>query len=119
MSGWPPKDWRALLALLGSIGGAIALTAFVWWGCWILMPTSDQWTAGTEAHRVHTIRWVLWIAAGTISMVIIGLGFAVNRRSFKGQLGRDGASFGFEGGDDDDPTPPVNWPDPKFGKDDR
>jgi hypothetical protein len=118
MSGWPPKDWRALLALLGSIGGAAMLTALVWWGCWMLMPASDVWTTGTEAQRAETIRWVLWICSGTISLVIIGLGFAVNRRSFRGKLGRDGASFGFEGGEYDDDYPPSpKLPDPTFGKD--
>ena len=102
MNSWPPKDWRSLIALLGSIGGAASLTVLVAWGVAMLLPAADWWTAATEAHRAETIRWVLWIAAGTIAVVIVGLGFAINRRSFKGRLGRDGASLDFEGGDDGD-----------------
>lgn len=109
--GWPPKDWLALIALLGSIAGAAVLTLFVWWGCWMLLPAGHGWTAATEDHRAYTIRWVLWISAGTISLVIIGLGFAISQRKFKGQLGKDGATFDFEGGE----RPEI--PDVAFGKD--
>lgn len=101
---WPPKDWRALIALLGSIAGAMALTAFVWWGCWMLMQ-SEWWSLATEPHRAETFRWVLWIAVGTIAVVIVGLGFAINRRSFRGKLGKDGATLDFEGGEGDELTP--------------
>lgn len=114
---WPPKDWRAIIALLGSIAGAAALTALLWWGLWMLLPAKEWWTGATEEHRAQTIRIALWIVAGTISLVIIGLGFAVNRRSFKASLG-DKASFNFEGGDSDAVMPPkMEMPEPHFGKD--
>jgi hypothetical protein len=95
---WPPKDWRALIALLGSVAGAATLTILVAWGVSVLLPGARLWTDATEAHRAETIRWVLWIAVVTIGVIIIGLGFAINRRSFKGRLSREGASLDFEGG---------------------
>lgn len=94
---WPPKDWRALVALVGSILGAVVLTAFVWWGVAALLP-AGRWSVGSEAERVITIRWVLWIAVGAIAVVLVGLGMAINRRSFRGKLGS--AEVGFDGGDD-------------------
>lgn len=104
---WPPKDWRALVALVGSILGAVVLTAFVWWGVAALLP-AGRWSVGSETERVITIRWVLWIAVGAIAVVLVGLGMAINRRSFRGKLGS--AEVGFDGGDDD---PPATTDSPK------
>jgi hypothetical protein len=114
---WPPKDWRALLALLGSIAGAAALTILVAAGVWTLLPGKDWWSAATEAQRLETIRWVLWIGTGTIAVVILGLGFAINRRSFKGTLNRDGATLDFEGGEDggQSGSPSIEVPPVSFG----
>jgi hypothetical protein len=112
--GWPPKDWRALIALLGSIAGAAALTGFLAWGFW-LNSTGQIWTSATEELRAITNRWILWIAAGTIAVVIVGLGMAINRRTIRGKLG--GASLDFEGGEADAPIPaPGPLPSPLFGQ---
>lgn len=108
---WPPKDWRALLALIGSIAGAAVLTAMVWWGCAVLLP-SNEWTSATEAHRLITIRWVLWIAVGAIAVVLVGLGMAINRRSFKGKIGA--AEVDFAGGESE-ATPAIQVPPVAFG----
>lgn len=98
---WPPKDWRALLALIFSVFGAFVLTLFVWWVIYKLMP--DQgWNVSTEADRAKTIRWVAWIAVGAIALVLLGLGMAINRRSFKGNLG--GNNLEFSGGDEPEVT---------------
>ena len=116
MTNWPPKDWRALIALLGSIGGALALTLFVWWGCWELLPRVAGWSTATEAHRAETLRWVLWIATATISLVIMGLGFAINRRTLKGTLGKNGLELDYEGGEDvGGPAPKLEVPPVAFG----
>jgi hypothetical protein len=104
MTSWPPKDWRALLALLGSIGGAAALTAFLAYGYWLNVEGS-HWTVATEEHRAHTARWILWIVSGGIVLVLFSLGMAINRRSFKGTFGK--ASLGFEGGEAEDTTAPA------------
>lgn len=95
-----------MVALLGSIGGAATLTALLWWGLWMLLPADRWWTGATEAHRAQTIRIALWIVAATIAVVIVGLGFAVNRRSFRASLG-DRASIDFEGGEAEAPPPPA------------
>ena len=97
---WPPKDWRAMLALVFSVLGAAVLTAFVWWGSASLLP-GEGWSPANELHRLKTARWVLWISVGGVVVVLVGLGMAINRRSFKGTLG--GSNFEFEGGDE--PTP--------------
>jgi hypothetical protein len=109
---WPPKDWRALLALLGSIAGAAVLTGFVWWGVDKIAP-GRGWSAATEPHRAETVRWVLWIGAGTIAVVIVGLGFAINRRTFKGSVGKDGVTMEMDGGEDPEVAAPAA-PLPKF-----
>lgn len=111
---WPPKDWRALIALLGSILGAASLTVLLWWGLNALLPARDGWTTATEAHRAGTIRVALWIVAGTIAIVIISLGFAVNRRSFKATLGNK-ASIDFEGGENEQPRE-IELPHPNFSR---
>lgn len=99
MNAWPPKDWRALLALVFSVIGAVVLTLFVWWGYYQLMPDPENgWSVSTEMHRAGTARWVLWVAIGAVAVVLVGLGMAVNRRSFKGQIGQ--ASVDFQGGDE-------------------
>lgn len=94
---WPPKDWRAMAALVFSVLGAVVLTAFLWWGVANLLP-EDGWSDATEAHRAGTLRWVLWIAALAIAFVLVGLGMAINRRSFNAKWGDN--SLGFEGGDE-------------------
>lgn len=117
---WPPRDWRALLALIGSIAGAAVLTAFVWWGCAMLLPAPDWWSASTESHRVETLRIVLFVAVGTISVVIISLGFAINRRSLKVKVGRDGLSTEMDGGEEEFAPPGApDLPVPAFGKEPR
>ncbi len=104
MMAWPPKDWRSLLALLGSIGGAAALTAFLAYGYW-LNAEGAQWTVRTEELRAETSRWILWIVSGGIVLVLFSLGMAINRRSIKGTFGK--ASLGFEGGDVEDTPAPA------------
>lgn len=105
MTGWPPKDWRALLALIFSVAGAVVLSLFVWWGVAQLLPDTEGWSKETEPARLYTIRWILWIATGSIGAVLIGLGMAINRRSFKGNVG--GSGFEFQGGDGPETDPVV------------
>lgn len=92
-----------MLALVFSVLGAVVLTAFVWWGVYQLLPGVEGWREATEPQRLHTIRWVLWIATGALAGVLLGLGMAINRRSFKGNIGT--AGFDFQGGDGDTSTP--------------
>ncbi|OYW47330.1 MAG: hypothetical protein B7Y36_18350 [Novosphingobium sp. 28-62-57] len=95
---WPPRDWRAFAALVFSVAGAVVLTAFVWWGVAQLLP-AEGWTEKSEVNRATTIRWTLWIAMGSIGLVLLGLGFAVTPRKLKTKDGD--RSFEFSGGDTD------------------
>lgn len=94
---WPPKDWRALAALVFSVAGAVALTVLLWLLSGMLLPEKG-WTPSSEGERVTTIRWVLWLSAFCILLVLTGLGFAINRRALRGRWGDK--SLDWEGGDD-------------------
>lgn len=94
---WPPRDWRALLALVFSVLGAVVLSLFVWWAYAQLLPAAG-WSPATEANRATTLRWTIWIAIGSIGLVLISLGMAINRRSLKMKSGDK--SVEFEGGDE-------------------
>lgn len=93
---WPPKDWRALAALVFSVAGAVALTWLLYLLSGMLLPEKG-WTPDSENERVTTIRWVLWLSAFCILLVLTGLGFAINRRSLRGRWGDK--SLNWEGGD--------------------
>lgn len=95
---WPPKDWRALAALIFSVAGAVALTVLLWLLSGMLLPEKG-WTPASEGERVTTIRWVLWLSAFCILLVLTGLGFAINRRALRGRWGDK--SLDWEGGEED------------------
>lgn len=103
---WPPRDWRSLLALVFSVLGAVALTGLVGMGLGYLLPDRG-WTPATEAARISTISWVLWISTAFIGIVLVGLGMAINRRSLRLRSGDKSAEF--EGGDDE-PAEPAGEP---------
>ncbi len=71
---WPPRDWRAIIALTASILGAAALTDFF----------------GMAGYGLLAI----------IGAILLSLGLAINRRSVRGSA--FGASFEAAGGEDDD-----------------
>lgn len=102
---WPPKDWRALAALVFSVAGAVALTVLLWSLSGMLLPERG-WTPRSEAERVTTIRWVLWVSAFCILLVLTGLGFAINRRALRGRWGDK--SLDWEGGDNDNPQENID-----------
>jgi hypothetical protein len=101
---WPPRDWRALLALVFSILGAVVLTFFVWWAYAQLLP-GKGWSPVSEVNRATTMRWTVWIAIGSIGLVLLSLGMAINRRSLRGKWGDK--SVEFDGGDDERETRPA------------
>lgn len=96
MKNWPPRDWRAILALVFSVGGSIALTILIWALAAMLLPR-EGWAVASESARVSTIRWAVLVASGSVLLVLTGLGFAINHRRLSGKWGD--RSIDWEGGD--------------------
>lgn len=95
-SAWPPRDWRALLALAGSILGAAVLTMLAAWIVWILW--AGGWPVSTADRRIAALAKALLALLGTVAVVLLSLGLAINRRTLKANIGRSGIDF--SGGDD-------------------
>lgn len=102
---WPPRDWRALIALTASIVGAAVLTGFSIWLITLLV----SFARSDASVRMAVIRALATSNYGLLAIigaVLLSLGLAINRRSVKGSA--FGASFeaaGGEGEDDDDNRP--------------
>ena len=98
---WPPRDWRALIALVASIIGAAVLTGFSIWLVRLLV----GFARADPSVRIEVIRALATSNYGLLTIigaVLLSLGLAINRRSVKGSA--FGASFEAQGGDgDDDP----------------
>ena len=93
---WPPRDWRALLALAASVAGAGVLTGVSVWVVHLIatMPKTD-------AERLLALRALAnsnYGLLGIIGAVLLSLGLAINRRTLKANLGKSG--FDFSGGDE-------------------
>jgi hypothetical protein len=80
------KEWLALIALIASIAGAGVLTANRVWLIRIL----------ERARQYADIAGIAKLDTVIIGAVLIGLGFAINKRTFK--LSKDGLEAG--GGSD-------------------
>jgi hypothetical protein len=78
--------------LVFSVAGAVVLTLFIWWGAAQLLPEKG-WTTASEENRATTLRWVLWIATGSIGLVLLSLGMAINRRTLRAKWGDKEAEF--------------------------
>lgn len=96
LTSWPPRDWRALASLVFSVAGAVALTVLLYLLAGMLLPERG-WTQASEGERVTTIRWVLWICAFCILLVLTGLGFSASRRALAMKAGDK--SMTWAGGD--------------------
>lgn len=90
---WPPRDWRALLALIASVLGAATLTGFAVWVVTIIR----DWH-GLDELRIRAMANALYGLLFIVGIVLVSLGLAINRRSVKGSI--LGASFEASGGDD-------------------
>ena len=102
LSAWPPRDWRALIALAASIIGAAVLTCFSVWLVWLLVAfaRADPKLRLDVIGALATSNYGLLAIIGAI---LLSLGLAINRRSVKGSA--FGASFEAAGGEDDDADP--------------
>lgn len=84
--GWPPRDWRALIALLASIAGSAVLTGLLAWIIYLF----QIWV------RADPLANIAYGLLAIIGAVLLSLGLAINRRTLK--LSRDG--FEASGGDE-------------------
>lgn len=91
-----PRDLRAFIALIASIGGTMALTVVVIWLIYIFW--RGGWSNGTELARIDKLGLIAVLVTVIMGVVMVSLGLAINRRTVKGSA--FGASFEAEGGDD-------------------
>ena len=96
---WPPRDWRALLALCASILGSASLTCFAGAIVWILW--KGGWSHATDEQRIALLGKALILSLVGGLIVLCSLGLAINRREIK--VSR--AGFEMSGGDTPDPVP--------------
>ena len=97
-----PRDWRAAVALVASIFGSIAMTAFS--ATLVYIMWKGGWPDDTAEARVEVLSKALMLSLAGSLVVLISLGLAINRRSVK--LGKDGLDV--SGGDESpSPTPPI------------
>ncbi len=94
LPGWPPRDWRKLLALLFLGGGGIACTALAWG------------LAGMVAERSSgpwALAYALYGALGLIAVVLTGFSYVLGKGAWTFKAGAvEGSASG--GGDDEEPT---------------
>lgn len=92
-----PRDLRAFIALMASIGGTMALTGLIV-GI-VLILWRGGWSTGTEIARIDKIGIIAVLVTVIMGVTMTGLGLAINRRVVKASA--FGASFDASGGDDD------------------
>lgn len=107
--GWFPKDYRAAFALVFTVAGGLVLTLFAWHIIdlfdgyasrliteLIKTKAANDAVPGVLVTIISSMAWGLKMSLGGLFIVIITLGFAVNRRSIK--VSKTGIDL--EGGDD-------------------
>ncbi len=91
-----PRDLRAFVALMASIGGTMALTVLIVGVIYILW--RGGWAVGTELARIDKIGLIAILLTVIMGVTMTGLGLAINRRVLKANVG--GSGFEASGGDD-------------------
>ena len=97
LPGWPPRDWRAFLALVASVAGAAVLTVFSW-RIITLLKHFGQDDPSRREQVIAILGNSNYGLLGILGAVLLSLGLAINRRSLKGSA--FGASFEASGGDE-------------------
>lgn len=92
-----PRDLRAFMALIASIGGTIVLTAVAVWIVWVLW--RGGWPVATAPQRIDKLGLALVLVLVIMGATMIGLGLAINRREVKASA--FGATFEASGGETD------------------
>ncbi len=91
-----PRELRAFIALIASIGGTMALTVLIVGIVMILW--RGGWAIGTELARIDKIGLIAVLVTIIMGVTMTGLGLAINRRTLKANVG--GSGFEASGGDD-------------------
>lgn len=94
-----PRDLRAFIALLASIGGTMALTGVGIWLIWILW--LGGWPVSTAPQRIDKLGLIAILVLVIMGVTMTSLGLAINRRTLRANIG----SSGFEASGGDEPTP--------------
>lgn len=88
-----------MIALLASIAGSMVLTGFAAWIV-ALLAEPALWPPASADERVAALQLMLALLGMTIAAVLLGLGFAINRRAFRASVGgRVGGSIELSGGE--------------------
>lgn len=77
----PPREWRASIALIASVLGAVAFTVFSAWLVWVLW--QGGWPIETAPERITFLGKALMLSLSGSLVVLITLGFAINRSTVK------------------------------------
>lgn len=94
--GWPPRDWRMIIALFFLGGGGMAMTVFSWRLATLTAEKSvSPWP----------IAYALYGALGLIGVVLTGFSYVLGKKSMRFSATREGLSADSSGGDDDAPPP--------------
>lgn len=102
-AGWPPRDWRMLLALLFLTGGGVACTSLA---AWSLRAIADgAWPAVVAPLRIRWLGYLGLAAMVLIGIVLTSFGFVLGRRAWRVKAGAIDASA--EGGQDEATAGPA------------
>jgi hypothetical protein len=93
---WAWRDWRALIALIASIAGAAVLTVFSAWLV-ALVVTFARADRELRARAIEVLAASNYGLLGIIGAILLSLGLAINRRTFKASA--FGASLEADGGE--------------------
>lgn len=98
MKGWPPHDWRKLLAMLLLSGGGMALTLFA--------ARQTDLVAERSVGDPWPLAYALYGVLALIGIVVVSLGWVIGKTSISGGIGP--ATFSLNGGEDAVPVQVVN-----------
>lgn len=104
VTAWPPRDWRAMLALAATVIGVGILSGLAYWLVWIIW--HGGWQVETEKQRLDILGKGLFGTLGIIMIAVGQLGMAISKRDMKASI--LGAHVDMSGGDGGDSPPSAS-----------